>query len=56
MEGKTIWRVTEDDFRVFMEEKGLTEQQMEAILESAHRNFSIEDWADHVEIFIDLHL
>lgn len=54
-EKDTIWRLTEDDFRAVIADKfpHLTEQQIEYILDRAHEEFSIPDWTDIVEAFIE---
>lgn len=57
MEKETIWRVTEEDFRCVIEERypDLSEEQIEALLDRAHDKFSIIDWEEQVEVFLDIY-
>lgn len=55
MEKETVWRLTEEDFRTVKEScfPNVTDEETEKIIERAKDKFSIDDWIEWVEAFID---
>jgi hypothetical protein len=55
-EPETIWRVTEDDIKTTIADQypDLPSHKINMVIAAAHRHFSIEDWKDYVEAFVDL--
>ena len=53
MEDKKIFRLTDEDFLMIMEDLGITdEKEIKYILERAHQSFEITNWYDIVKMFI----
>jgi hypothetical protein len=57
MEKDTIWRLTVDDFMHVIEGKypEMTQKEIQQLLETARNKFTVHDWTELVEIFIDCH-
>lgn len=54
MEDKKIFRLTDEDFLMVMEDLGITdEKEIKYILERAHNSFNIENWYEIVKIFVE---
>lgn len=53
MEDKTIWRLTEADFKAEMEAQGIPKEEQEDILSQAENTFNIPTWAEYVQAFIE---
>ena len=55
MEKETIWRLQDEDFRMVMGENypDATEEQIEKVIQEARMYFTIPDWTEYVEIFVD---
>jgi len=49
----TIWRVSVEDFRAYMPDN-YTEEDFTKVIEQAKAHFSIVDYHEHIQIFIDL--
>lgn len=51
----TVWRITDEDIRVVAKQKypNASEETVERVVNDAHKHFTILDWEDAVEIFID---
>lgn len=54
-EANTIWRITEEDVRMIAEERypNASEEIIERVVNDAHKHFTLPDWVEAVESFID---
>ena len=54
MEDKKIFKLTDEDFLMVMEDLGITdEKEIKYILERARNSFNIENWYEIVKIFVE---
>ena len=51
-----MFRVTRDDCEMVAQSYGLSERKMQHLLDDFDANFSIPDWTDYVEVFIEDHI
>lgn len=60
MKGETIWRIQEEDILSVIEDRfshlDFTEDDKADLIEIAKDKFSIDDWMEYVEVFIDANI
>lgn len=54
-EKNTIWRITEEDIRIIARQQypNASEEAIENVVNDAHKHFTMPDWTEAVESFID---
>lgn len=50
---ETVWRLTEQDFYTIGKERGLKDEEIDAIISTAKNSFNIPSWAEYVAMFFE---
>lgn len=52
----TVWRVSEADVRMIIQDKypDIEDSQVEELVDISYSRFVIEDWYEHLSVFLDL--
>lgn len=53
---ETIWRLTEEDVRMVIEDKFplLTEEETEEVIKEAYKSFAMYGWEEVVDTFVEV--
>lgn len=54
MEKETVWRLQDDDFIAVMNDMNVPQERQSKLLEYARQHFSIDNWTELVESFIEV--